>query len=78
MTTPKLPVARSPRGVLTRRPLVTRLMPDEQAAVEARAKKQRCSLSSMARLLIIKGMAADASQPTSAATQRHTTSIAED
>ncbi|MGD7095914.1 hypothetical protein [Ralstonia pseudosolanacearum] len=52
------PVSRSPRGVLTHRPVSTRLMEEELAALEALALEQNRSLSSVARLMIVKGLEA--------------------
>ncbi|WP_064299144.1 hypothetical protein [Ralstonia solanacearum] len=58
MSIAKPPVSRSPRGVLTERPIVTRLLPHEQVVFETKALEQNRSRASMARLLIVKGMEA--------------------
>lgn len=78
MPNAKAPASRAPRGVDSDRRIVTCLMPDELAAFKARAMEEGRSLSNLARLLIVRAMAADGLQRTHAPAQRHTTSIAED
>ncbi|AVV68075.1 hypothetical protein DOT67_13840 [Ralstonia pseudosolanacearum] len=58
MSIAKPPVSPARRGILTTRPVSARLMPHELAALEAQALKENRSLSSMVRLMLIKGMEA--------------------
>ncbi len=58
MSIAKPPVSRSPRGVLTQRPIITRLLPHEQVVFETQALEQNRSRASLARILIVKGMEA--------------------
>ncbi|OIT17069.1 hypothetical protein BL243_07830 [Ralstonia solanacearum] len=58
MSIAKPPVSRSPRGVLSNQRIVTSLLPHEHVVFEAKALEQNRSFSSMARLMIVKGMEA--------------------
>jgi len=77
MGMPSLPRKRAPRGCSKER-IYTALMSAELLAVDAHAEREHLTRSAMARILILRGMAAGEKQPTPAVTQRHTTSIAED
>ncbi|MGO4813345.1 hypothetical protein AB4156_27765 [Cupriavidus sp. 2MCAB6] len=69
-------VSRSPRGVLTSKPIYTRLLPSEQAEFEARAMSEGRSLSNMARLFILMGMrVADEGKHMQGRTQQQTTLV---
>ncbi|WP_082054833.1 hypothetical protein [Cupriavidus basilensis] len=72
----KVPVSRSPRGVLTSKPIYTRLLPAEQCEFEARALEEGRSLSNMARVFILVGMqAAGNSKATQGPAHQQTTSV---
>ncbi|OAI58254.1 hypothetical protein RSP795_24735 [Ralstonia solanacearum] len=58
MALAKPPVSPARRGMLTTRTVSTRLMPHELAALEAQALEENRSVSSMVRLMLIKGMEA--------------------
>lgn len=71
--------ARSPRGVLTDKPVYVRLMPSEQAVLEASALEDGRSLSNMARVFILAGMrAVGRRKPKQAPTHQQSTSIVGD
>jgi hypothetical protein len=47
---------KSPRGVVYRRPIALRLMPEELAQVQRVARKQESALSATARGLLLRGL----------------------
>lgn len=49
----KAPATRSPRGVLTDKPIALRLMPSEMKAVKDLSAAEGRSLAGMARLLVL-------------------------
>lgn len=51
----KAPVTRSPRGVLSTKPVYMRLMPEERRALEELSASLNRSTSSIARLLYLEG-----------------------
>jgi len=57
MTQAKTPRTRSPRGVLSDKPVCVRLLPEERQKLEQLAIKENRGMSSLARLLLIAGMA---------------------
>lgn len=67
MTTPKVPLSRAPRGVLSDKPVCMRLLPEERQTLERLARKEKRSISSLARLVLLAGIpqyqASDASAP---------------
>jgi len=72
------PRKRCPNGVRSDKRLQVSLAPDELADLKARAREEGRSDSNMARVLLVRAMAADQQELSGGATQRHTTSIAED
>lgn len=56
MTKAKAPVTRSPRGVLTDKPVFVRLMPEERKKLERLAVSENRSISSLARLVLLAGL----------------------
>lgn len=58
MTAEKKPLRRAPRGVMSDKPIYTRLTPEERANVLQISRAENCSTSSMARRLILLGLAA--------------------
>ncbi len=57
MSNAKAPVTRSPRGVLTEKPVYMRLLPAERLELEQLAVQENRSISSLARLLLLEGLA---------------------
>lgn len=56
MTSEKKPVRRAPRGVMSDKPLYTRLTPDERAEVLQISHAENCSASSLVRRLALLGL----------------------
>ncbi len=54
----KPPVSRSPRGVLKDKPVSMRLLSTERDQLERMALEENRSLSSLARLVLLEGLAA--------------------
>ncbi|UEP52049.1 hypothetical protein LMA00_21720 [Burkholderia ambifaria] len=52
----KVPVTRSPRGVLSSKPVYMRLMPDERRVLEELSAAENRSTSSVARLIYLEGI----------------------
>ena len=52
----KTPITRSPRGVLSSKPVYMRLMPDERRTLEELSAAQNRSTSSVARLIYLEGL----------------------
>jgi hypothetical protein len=73
----KAPVTRSPRGVLSSKPVYMRLMPDERRTLEALSTSQNRSTSSVARLIYLEGVTRYQNKVSGSATQEHANSIAE-
>jgi len=48
---------RSPRGVVTEKPIPIRLLPDERAEVMAGAEREARTTAAFARLLLLRGLA---------------------
>jgi hypothetical protein len=57
MTDKKIPTRRSPRGVLSSKPVYMRLMPEERDQLEKLSALQNRSTSSVARLIYLEGVA---------------------
>lgn len=57
MTGKKIPTRRSPRGVLSSKPVYMRLMPEERDQLEKLSALQNRSTSSVARLIYLEGVA---------------------
>ncbi|MCL9854345.1 hypothetical protein [Ralstonia solanacearum] len=74
MTTANAPRERCPNGARSR--VLVNLKPEELAALKARAVDEGRTDSNMARVLIVRAMAADPQRSRGTA-QRHTTSVAE-
>ncbi|GAA0832610.1 hypothetical protein [Cupriavidus pauculus] len=53
----KTPRTRSPRGVLSDKPVCVRLLPAERKKLEQLAVKENRSVSSLARLVLLEGLA---------------------
>lgn len=64
MTVEKKPVRRSPRGVMSDKPIYTRLTAEERANVLRISRADHCSTSSMTRRLILLGLAVYETQAT--------------
>ncbi|MDC6179533.1 hypothetical protein PP727_20880 [Ralstonia solanacearum] len=56
MTTPKVPLSRAPRGVLSEKPVCMRLLPEERQTLERMAREEKRSISSLARLVLLAGI----------------------
>ncbi len=56
MSTKRIPMSRSPRGVLSSKPVYMRLMPHEQHTLAQLSERQRRSMSSVARLVYLEGL----------------------
>jgi hypothetical protein len=69
----KTPVTRSPRGVLSSKPVYMRLMPEERRILENLSAAQNRSTSSIARLIYLEGIENYAAKITSEITQPHST-----
>ena len=69
----KTPVTRSPRGVLSSKPVYMRLMPEERRLLEELSAAQNRSTSSVARLIYLEGIENYKAKTTSEATQPHST-----
>jgi len=52
------PIGRAPNGVVTKKPIPLRLLPEERAAVEALAAREQRSLASTCRLVLLRGLVA--------------------
>ncbi|UBM11714.1 hypothetical protein [Cupriavidus metallidurans] len=66
MTQAKTPRTRSPRGVLSDKPVCVRLLPAERQKLERLAMKENRSVSSLARLILLEGLAVYESRSTRA------------
>lgn len=62
MTKAKAPVTRSPRGVLSDKPVCVRLLPEERTKLERLAVSENRSVSSLARLVLLAGLEAYANR----------------
>jgi hypothetical protein len=62
MTDKKIPTRRSPRGVLSSKPVYMRLMPEERDQLEKLSALQNRSTSSVARLIYLEGIAGYAAE----------------
>lgn len=69
----KTPVTRSPRGVLSSKPVYMRLMPEERRLLEELSAAQNRSTSSVARLIYLEGIESYKAKATNEATQPHST-----
>lgn len=56
MTSEKKPLRRAPRGVMSDKPLYTRLTSSERAEVLSVSDAERCSASSVVRRLVLLGL----------------------
>jgi hypothetical protein len=72
----KAPVTRSPRGVLSSKPVYMRLMPTERRALEELSAFLNRSTSSVARLIYLEGVERYRAKVTGSATQPHSSSFA--
>ncbi|MDN7492507.1 hypothetical protein QZM35_32780 [Burkholderia sp. AU45274] len=72
----KAPVKRSPRGVLSSKPVYMRLMPDERRALEELSAFLNRSTSSVARLIYLEGVEGYRAKVTDSATQPQSSSFA--
>ncbi|KVD05139.1 hypothetical protein [Burkholderia ubonensis] len=72
----KAPVTRSPRGVLSSKPVYMRLMPDERRALEELSAFLNRSTSSVARLIYLEGIERYRAKVSCSVTQPHSSSIA--
>ncbi|CAB5285389.1 hypothetical protein IST455A_04798 [Burkholderia multivorans] len=72
----KAPVTRSPRGVLSSKPVYMRLMPDERRALEELSTFLNRSTSSVARLIYLEGVERYRAKVTGPAAQLHASSFA--
>ncbi|WP_174960168.1 hypothetical protein [Burkholderia aenigmatica] len=72
----KAPVKRSPRGVLSNKPVYMRLMPDERRALEEMSAFLNRSTSSIARLIYLEGVERYRAKVIGSATQPHSSSFA--
>ncbi|WP_153075766.1 hypothetical protein [Paraburkholderia bonniea] len=76
MTQKKPPVTRSPRGVLSSKPIYMRLMPDERCALEHLSAIQNRSTSSVARLVFLEGIEKYSAKVSGNAAQAHSNRVA--
>lgn len=76
MTPKRAPVTRSPRGVLSSKPVYMRLMPDERHMLEHLASVQNRSTSSVARLIYLAGVEHYRTKVIRSAAQRHANPVA--
>lgn len=67
----KAPVTRSPRGVLSNKPVYMRLMPDERRALEKLSASLNRSTSSVARLIYLEGVERYQAKVTDTSAQAH-------
>lgn len=67
----KAPVTRSPRGVLSNKPVYMRLMPNERRTLEELSASQNRSTSSVARLIYLEGVKRYQAKVTDASAQAH-------
>ncbi|MBY8610594.1 hypothetical protein K7N18_37905 [Burkholderia arboris] len=72
----KAPITRSPRGVLSSKPVYMRLMPDERRALEELSAFLNRSTSSVARLIYLEGVERYRAKVTGSTAQPHSTSFA--
>lgn len=72
----KIPVTRSPRGVLSSKPVYMRLMPDERRELEKLSASLNRSTSSVARLIYLEGVDRFRTNVTRAQSQAHANPIA--
>ncbi|WP_081072506.1 hypothetical protein [Burkholderia cepacia] len=72
----KAPVTRSPRGVLSSKPVYMRLMPDERRELEELSAFLNRSTSSVARLIYLEGIQRYRAKVTGSVTQAHSSSFA--
>ncbi|WP_269503756.1 hypothetical protein [Burkholderia sp. IMCC1007] len=73
----KAPVTRSPRGVLSSKPVYMRLMPDERRTLEELSAFLNRSTSSVARLIYLEGVERYRTKVIGSAAQSHSSSFAE-
>ncbi|KUZ46103.1 MULTISPECIES: hypothetical protein [Burkholderia cepacia complex] len=73
----KAPITRSPRGVLSSKPVYMRLMPNERRTLEELSAAQNRSTSSIARLIYLEGVERYQAKVIGTATQSHAKPIAE-
>ncbi|VBR08900.1 hypothetical protein [Burkholderia pseudomallei] len=71
----KAPVTRSPRGVLSNKPVYMRLMPDERRALEKLSASLNRSTSSVARLIYLEGVERYQAKVTDTSAQAHANSV---
>lgn len=76
MTPKKAPVTRSPRGVLSSKPVYMRLMPDERQVLEQLAGIQNRSTSSVARLIYLEGVEQYRTKVIRSSAQQHANPVA--
>ncbi|AKA61161.1 MULTISPECIES: hypothetical protein [Burkholderia] len=72
----KAPITRSPRGVLSSKPVYMRLMPDERRVLEELSAFLNRSTSSVARLIYLEGVERYRAKVTDSTAQPHSTSFA--
>ncbi|WP_446325991.1 hypothetical protein [Burkholderia pseudomallei] len=76
MVNKKDPVRRSPRGVLSSKPVYMRLMPEERRTLEELSAAQNRSTSSVARMIYLEGVEQYRSKGSDSADQQHSSSFA--
>lgn len=72
----KAPVTRSPRGVLSSKPVYMRLMPDERRVLEELSAYLNRSTSSVARLIYLEGVERYRAKVTGTDLQAHANPVA--
>ncbi|MFL9993066.1 hypothetical protein PQR34_19590 [Paraburkholderia sediminicola] len=72
----KAPTTRSPRGVLSSKPVYMRLMPDERYMLEQLAGIQNRSTSSVARLIYLEGVEQYRAKVIGSTAQLHANTVA--
>ncbi|MEM5451876.1 hypothetical protein [Paraburkholderia guartelaensis] len=72
----KPPITRSPRGVLSSKPVYMRLMPDERRTLEELSASLNRSTSSVARLIYLEGVERYQAKVTGSDAQAHSNTIA--
>ncbi|WP_081060638.1 hypothetical protein [Burkholderia territorii] len=73
----KAPITRSPRGVLSSKPVYMRLMPNERRTLEELSAAQNRSTSSVARLIYLEGVERYQAKVIDTATQSHANPVEE-
>ncbi|MCR4465862.1 hypothetical protein [Burkholderia sp. SCN-KJ] len=76
MVKKKAPIRRSPRGVLSNKPVYMRLMPDERRTLEELSACQNRSTSSVARLIYLEGVEQYRAKVIDSSAQPHSSSFA--